>query len=81
MNKVTMKWDNVTETTQFLDVTGEKIPVTVEGMRYLAAKFEALQLDYNYLVEEIRELEFATRANDYQSGNFSDPYTFQDPYS
>ena len=57
MNKVTMRWDNVTETTQFLDVTGEKIPVTVEGMRYLAAKFEALQLDYNYLVEEIRELE------------------------
>ena len=38
-----MKWDNVTETTQFLDVTGEKIPITVEGMRYLASKFEALQ--------------------------------------
>ena len=75
-----MKWDNVTETTQFLDVTGEKIPITVEGMRYLAAKFEALQLDYNYLVEEIRELEFSTRTHEYQSGNFPNPHIFQDPY-
>jgi hypothetical protein len=75
-----MKWDNVTETTQFLDVTGERIPITVEGMRYLAAKFEALQLDYNYLVEEIRELEFATRTQDLQNGNFPNPHIFQDPY-
>ena len=75
-----MKWDNVTETTQFLDVNGEKIPVTIEGMRYLAAKFDALQLDYNYLVEEIRELEFTTRQHDFQNGNFSAPHIFQDPY-
>lgn len=75
-----IKWKDVTESTQFLDITGEKIPVTVEGMLYLAAKFEALQLDYNYLVEEIRELEFATRAHDYQNGNFPNPHIFQDPY-
>lgn len=75
-----MKWDNVTETTQFLTIDGEKIPVTVEGMRYLAAKFDALQLDYNYLIAEIRELEFATRQHEYQNGNFSASHIFQDPY-
>lgn len=75
-----IKWDNVTETTQFLIINGEKIPVTVEGMRYLADKLDALQLDYNYLVEEIRELEFSTRAQDFRSGNFQAPHIFQDPY-
>lgn len=75
-----IKWNDVTESTQFLDITGEHIPVTVEGMRYLAKKFEALQMDYNYLVDEIRELEFTTRQHDFQNGNFADHHIFQDPY-
>lgn len=69
-------WVDVTEATQYFVVHGERIPVTIEGMQYLVKKLDALQMDYNYLVEEIRELEFATRSHQPPSDHtlFMDPY-------
>jgi hypothetical protein len=75
-------WQDVTETTQFIELLNDRVPVTVEGMLYLAAKYKALELDYNALVDEIHELEHelkhADESNEYSWRNrhevFLDPY-------
>ena len=68
-------WHDVTETTQFIEILGDRVPVTIEGMMYLAAKYKALELDYSALVDEIHELEHELKHTDTtHSEIFLDPY-------
>jgi len=74
-------WQNVTETTQFIEILGERVPVTVEGMMYLSCKYKALEMDYNHLVDEIHELEHEIKHQELSLENsWSNPQVFLDPY-
>jgi hypothetical protein len=70
-------WQHVTETTQFIEILGDRVPITVEGMLYLAAKYKALELDYNNLVDEIHELEHEIK---HQEDTLEHHQVFLDPY-
>ena len=74
-------WQHVTETTQFIEILGERVPVTVEGMMYLSCKYKALEMDYNHLVDEIHELEHEIKHQELSLENsWSNPQVFLDPY-
>jgi len=74
-------WQNVTETTQFIEILGERVPVTVEGMMYLSCKYKALEMDYNNLVDEIHELEHEIKHQELTLENYcSSSQVFLDPY-
>lgn len=74
-------WQHVTETTQFIEILGDRVPVTVEGMMYLAAKYKALELDYSNLVDEIHELEHQIKhQEDSLEYSWHNPQLFLDPY-
>ena len=74
-------WQDVTETTQFIEILGERVPVTVEGMMHLSCKYKALEMDYNNLIDEIHELEHEIKHQEFTMENsWRGPQVFLDPY-
>lgn len=69
-----------TSASEYVTVDNSRVPVNIEGINYLISRMNAMQLDYNSLVDEIHELEHNLKLakREIKSLKFDDEYFIMD---